>query len=171
MKRPTLAYLTAIAVLLAATSGLWNAGAQEESTPAPGDSAAVRSPEAIAAERDSLAKVVLASIAGKEDLPADSVFQNLEVLKGIPASRVPAIMNMGFGRSLGVSCDHCHKVGEWADDSNPKKQVARDMMLMVQAINRDLLGQIQNLESEKPAVNCTMCHRGEPKPSQKLVQP
>lgn len=168
MRRGTAAYVVAVALLLVAQSGFWKAFAQPSEPPA-------RSPAEIAAERDSLAKAVRAEIAGKEDLPADSVFRNIRLLKGVPAGRIPAIMNMGFGRSLGVSCDHCHKVGDWADESNPKKQLAREMFAMVQAINNDHIWKMDALsdeksERERPAVNCTTCHRGEAKPSQELVK-
>ena len=66
-----------------------------------------------AARRDSGAAMVLRSIAGRETQPAESVFKNIKILKGIPAGRLVAIMNMGFGRSLGVSCGFCHVPGKW----------------------------------------------------------
>lgn len=170
MRRPTIAFLAVVALLLAAASPRWLLYAEEESHAEP-----ERSPEEIAAERDSLMEVVLKEIEGKEDLPADSVFQNIELLKGVPAGRLPRIMNMGFGRSLGVSCDFCHKAGDYADEDNKHKQIARDMMRMVQAINNDHLWKIEPLvegkaPNERPAVNCTMCHRGEKEPSQTLVR-
>jgi len=66
-----------------------------------------------AARRDSGAAMVLRSIAGRENQPAESVFKNIKILKGIPAGRLVNIMNMGFGRSLGVSCGFCHVPGKW----------------------------------------------------------
>src|ERR1051325_1594373 len=66
-----------------------------------------------AARRDSGAAMVLRSIAGRENQPAESVFKNIKIFKGVPAGRLVNIMNNGFGRSLGVSCGFCHVPGKW----------------------------------------------------------
>ena len=78
---------------------------------------------------------------------------------------------MGFARSLGVSCVHCHVPGEWEKDDKPQKQIAREMGGMSRTISGDLLSKIRNLRSEKPAVNCTTCHRGQVKPALDLPGP
>ena len=65
-----------------------------------------------AARRDSASATVLRSIAGRENQPAESVFKNIKIFKGVPAGRLVNIMNMGFGRSLGVSCGFCHVPGK-----------------------------------------------------------
>lgn len=122
--------------------------------------------DSLASERDSLMNDVLKTIEGREKAPAESVFTNIKVLKGIPAGRVPRIMNVAFGRSLGVSCGHCHVIGDWAKDDKPKKQVAREMWTMMKAINAEHLAKIQGLESKTPSINCTTCHRGQLKPAQ-----
>ena len=49
----------------------------------------------IIAEREKYAKEVRAMITGHEKEPAETVFKNIKVLKGVPAGRVPAIMNLG----------------------------------------------------------------------------
>ncbi|MCB0549445.1 MAG: c-type cytochrome [Phaeodactylibacter sp.] len=104
-------------------------------------------------------------VKGKENLPAEEVFENIQILKGMPAGRVLPIMRMAFNQSLGVKCGHCHEFGQWASDAKPTKQVARDMWVMTGKINQELLSQIPNLQSEQPAVNCTTCHRGQVKPA------
>ena len=104
-------------------------------------------------------------VKGKENLPAEEVFENIEILKGMPAGKVLPIMRMGFSKGLGVKCSHCHEFGDWASEAKPAKQVARDMWVMTGKINQELLAKIPNLESENPAVNCTTCHRGEVKPA------
>lgn len=111
------------------------------------------------------------SIAGKENEPAERVFKNIQLLKGLPAGRLLRIMEMGYSRSLGVNCTHCHVPGEWEKDEKPTKQVARDMAAMVAAINGQHLKQIKNLKSESPVVNCTTCHRGQTKPALNLPEP
>lgn len=110
------------------------------------------------------------SIAGKENEPAEKVFKNIQLLKGIPAGRLLRIMEMGYSRSLGVTCTHCHVPDAWEKDDKPTKQVARDMAAMVGAINNQHLKQIKNLKSENPVVNCTTCHRGQTKPALNLPE-
>ena len=111
------------------------------------------------------------SIAGKENEPAEKVFKNIQLLKGIPAARLLRIMEMGYSRSLGVTCTHCHVPGDWEKEDKPTKQIARDMAGMVAAINTQHLKQIKNLKSENPLVNCTTCHRGQTKPALNLPEP
>jgi hypothetical protein len=121
-----------------------------------------------AASRDSMMNAMLESIKGKERMPAESVFKNIRTLKGVFAGGLLRIMNLGYGRSLGVGCAHCHVVGEWDKEDKPQKQIARDMAAMSAAINTQLLPAIKNLKSDKPVVNCTTCHRGDVKPALNL---
>jgi hypothetical protein len=124
--------------------------------------------DSVTAERDRFAKEVLASIAGRENDSAAEVFKNVKVLKAVPAGRLVAIMNLGYSRSLGVSCSHCHVVEKWASDDKPQKQIARDMIKMAETINTQLLPNIKNLKGPQPIVNCTTCHRGSVKPALNL---
>jgi hypothetical protein len=137
-----------------------SAGATPPTMAAPADS--------FAAERDSLMNDVLKKIAGRESAPAESVFKEIRILKGMPAGRMVRVMNLGFGKSLGVSCTHCHVAGEYAKEDKAQKQVARDMWEMVGVINNELLPKIKHLKSERPSVNCTTCHRGQVKPATNL---
>ena len=107
-------------------------------------------------------------IAGKENDPAEKVFKNIQMLKAVPAGRLLRIMEMGYSKSLGVTCTHCHVAGKWEKDDVPTKQIAREMSAMVGAINNDYLKKIENLKSESPIVNCTTCHRGQVKPALNL---
>jgi hypothetical protein len=104
-------------------------------------------------------------IAGKESQPAEVVFKNIKVLTGTPAGRLLKIMQMGYSRSLGTSCAHCHVPGQWEKDEKPPKVIARDMSKMVHTINFDLLRNIEGLRDRQPIVNCTTCHRGHLKPA------
>ncbi|NOT09526.1 MAG: c-type cytochrome [Gemmatimonadales bacterium] len=124
--------------------------------------------------RDSLVRAVRQSIQGREGLPAESVYKNLKIFKNFRAGQLLGLMNIGFGRSLGVGCDHCHVVGEWDKDDKQQKQIARDMWAMVGTINTELLPKIQNLKGQppqSPTVNCTTCHRGQVKPALNLPSP
>ena len=110
-------------------------------------------------------------IAGQENKPSEQVWKNIQWLKGIPAGRLLRIMEIGYARSLGVDCTHCHVPGAWEKDDKPTKQIARDMGAMMVAINKEHLTKIKNLKSEAPAVNCTTCHRGSTKPALNLPDP
>jgi hypothetical protein len=110
-------------------------------------------------------------IKGRENEPAEKVFKNIQMMKGIPAGRLLAIMEMGYARSLGVSCTHCHVPDKWESEDKNTKQIARDMAAMVKTINGDLLKNIKNLKSESAIVNCTTCHRGQVKPALNLPLP
>ena len=88
--------------------------------------------------------------------PAEEVYKNIQILKGLPAERLPVVMGL-FAQSLNVKCSYCHVDGDFASDSKPTKQTARKMYEMVKAENRDSFGGAD-------AVSCWMCHRGSVKP-------
>jgi hypothetical protein len=106
-------------------------------------------------------------IAGKEKAPAKEVFKNLKLMGDQPAERLLAIMEMGFAKSLGVSCTHCHNPQAWDSDEKDAKQIAREMNAMSRVI-RDQLKSIEKLGNRNPVVNCTTCHRGNVKPATNL---
>ena len=124
--------------------------------------------DSVTLERERYVAEVRQEIAGKENLPASQVFKNIKVLTDVPASRLLGIMNIGFGKSLGVSCTHCHTAGEWDREDKTQKQTARDMFKMVATINNELLKNIPNLKGPNAIVNCTTCHRGQVKPALNL---
>ncbi|MEW6129885.1 MAG: c-type cytochrome [Acidobacteriota bacterium] len=91
--------------------------------------------------------------SGQDDKKAEEVYKNIQILKGIPASRVMGAMGF-FARSLGVKCDHCHVQGQNEKDEKPAKLAARKMYALVR------------FAQEKGAKNasCFMCHAGQVKP-------
>jgi hypothetical protein len=105
-------------------------------------------------------------IAGRENEPAEAVFKDIQVLKGIPAGRIPLIMEKGFSDSLGVTCTFCHKPDDWTTPANHHHPIARQMWTMMQEINTRLLPAVQDLKNAQ--VNCTTCHRGQKKPALNL---
>jgi photosynthetic reaction center cytochrome c subunit len=88
---------------------------------------------------------------------SDTVFKNVQVLKGIPVDQFMGTMGF-FAASLGLNCTDCHaaeSAGNWqrfADDT-PLKQTARQMILMTNAINKGNFGGAR-------MVTCYSCHRG-----------
>jgi hypothetical protein len=87
---------------------------------------------------------------------AEEVYKNIQVMKGLPAERLPVVMGY-FTRWLGVNCEHCHVAGDFVSDAKPAKPTARKMWNMVIAINRDSFG-------GSGPVTCWTCHRGSVKP-------
>ena len=114
---------------------------------------------------------VLASIKGKEKMQADSIFKNLQVIKGegsISAEHLLWMMNWGWSAELGISCSYCHDVNNWASDIKPVKNITRGMWNMRVKINKEILPGITNRNYEtSPAVSCITCHRGSPVPTEK----
>ena len=145
------------------------AKAQEAKPPAaiaekakPQDSPAFDQAAALAALRQG--------IAADKDKPAEQVFKNIQFFKGVPAGRLLAIMELGYSRSLGVTCTHCHTPGAWEKEDLNTKQIARDMAAMTKTINEQSLKNIKNLKGARPTVNCTTCHRGQTTPALNLPE-
>src|SRR5271169_1892400 len=78
---------------------------------------------------------------------ADDVFKNIKVLKGLTVDEFMGTMGL-FSAALNVCCGDCH-VGaggsnpQWEADTNPRKRRARQMVTMVNNINRDNFGGAQ----------------------------
>jgi len=88
--------------------------------------------------------------------PAEQVYKNIQVMKGVPAPRLMGAMQF-FTRSLGVDCAYCHVPNDFDKDDKAAKNTARKMLNMVHQINGDNFPQNQT-------VSCLMCHRGSAKP-------
>jgi len=126
--------------------------------------------DSILADRKHYVDELRLAIKGKENLPGDSVFKNIKILKGVPAARLISIMDMGYANSLGVTCGHCHENGHWEVEVKPTKEITREMIQMTNTINGQLLKNINGL-SDNPIVNCTTCHRGSIKPALQMPMP
>jgi hypothetical protein len=101
-----------------------------------------------------------ASAAVPPALMAEQVFKNVQALKGISAADFMGTMGI-MSASLGFDCSECHNAAgtdkvDWAHDT-PRKIIARRMVNMVTAINRDNFGGRQ-------LVTCWSCHRNRDKP-------
>ena len=122
----------------------------------------------------STAAVLLASVVSVsgQGAPApevhlsDTVFKNVQVLKGIPADQFMDTMGM-FAASLGYDCASCHSPDIKSDRAafavtTPQILRARQMIAMVNSINEANFG-------GRPMVTCFTCHRAsfppEPIPS------
>jgi photosynthetic reaction center cytochrome c subunit len=87
---------------------------------------------------------------------AEQQFKNIQVLKGVPADQVIPAMQF-ISSSLGVQCEFCHVRNAFDKDDKKPKQVARKMIQMQMAIDKD------NFNGQN-AVTCFSCHRGAENP-------
>lgn len=110
---------------------------------------------------------ILETIKGKENMQADSVFKDVQMLKGMPAEKMLGLMNKGFSTALGVGCDYCHNTQDYASNEIPAKNIAREMMEMSGQI-REMLSKMTQIKNEKAHVNCATCHRGSIIPATKV---
>jgi len=92
--------------------------------------------------------------------PAEDVYMNIQVFKGVPAWQIVPTMNF-MAASLGVQCNFCHvslDAAGLAKDDKETKQTARKMITMTLAINKD------NFNGRKQ-VTCNSCHNGHHEPT------
>jgi hypothetical protein len=123
-------------------------------------------PSATAGPSDSeIVADLRAEIKGRGKEPAEAVYKNIQILKGKPAGVILSIMEIAYNKSLGVRCNYCHDLKDWASDAKKQKGIARQMSGMVHDINEKYIKSIDGLKSEHPAVNCTTCHRGQEIPA------
>lgn len=98
--------------------------------------------------------------AAEPGLTAGEVFENVQVLQDMPVDDFLASMGL-MCASLGWDCANCHvnagtRDVDWAADP-PAKIMARRMVRMVDAINRDHFGGRQ-------VVSCFTCHHSRDRP-------
>jgi hypothetical protein len=106
--------------------------------------------------------------AGK--FPPDSLINTQVFPRGTPMTQVVAAMRDATG-ALGVRCQFCHLGQEgqplaefdFASDEKRTKLVARQMMRMVQEINRRL-DSLPGRTTPGLQVTCMTCHRGATRP-------
>lgn len=140
--------------------------------------AAARAPDAAAAPKAADAAAATPADAAAAPTPADAAAaadpsddpgkagadhadkrkpMDLEVLpKSLSRAQVKTVMK-GFSKSLGVKCDGCHEVPDFAAMTKRKK-AARAMMRMTADLNRKFF-------HGKREVGCNTCHRGKEHPA------
>ncbi len=103
---------------------------------------------------------VASSRTDEKPLMAEDVFKNVQVLKGIPVKEFLNTMGF-FSAATNLNCIDCHSpqsesLEGYAIDT-PRKQTARRMILMVNAINEANFG-------GRHSVTCYTCHRATDRP-------
>lgn len=118
-----------------------------------------------------LATVTAQTFAKKDDHDHDEKAKNLKVLpKDISMQDLHDVMRT-YSKSLGVHCNFCHVSHEvegqkpkmdFAADDKPEKEMARDMIRMVEGINKKYISKMG--DHTLTPVTCVTCHNGRTKP-------
>ena len=87
---------------------------------------------------------------------AEKAFKNVQVLKGISSDQLIPAMQF-ITASLGVGCNYCHVQDHFDKDDKKPKRIARDMIRMMFAIDKN------SFEGNRE-VTCYSCHRGSVRP-------
>jgi hypothetical protein len=117
-------------------------------------------------------EAVMKQIAGRENEPAEAVFKNIQVLKGMTAAALVKKMNDEYATALSWNCTNCHRLaaqGNFASDTATDKKRARFMQLMVDTLNNVTLPKLY--PKNTPRVDCATCHRGYNEPPKDILIP
>jgi hypothetical protein len=103
---------------------------------------------------------IVAVQAGQEYISEHPEPQNVQVLTGMTTAEIWIYMQQHVSGALGVSCQYCHDINNYAADPYPEKITSRLMMRLVQDINGNYL-------SQAPAwggryTQCATCHTMQP---------
>ncbi len=97
--------------------------------------------------------------AGQEYIGTYPQPQNVQILKGMSTGEVWEYM-IHISGALGVSCQYCHDINNYAADPYPQKISGRLMLRLVQDLNGQYLSQIPTWAGNY--VQCATCHQGQP---------
>jgi hypothetical protein len=127
-----------------------------QAVPAPTAPATTPTATDVGARQKELLDGIRERIKGRENEPAETVFRNIELLRGKPASRLPGMMSALTGL-LGVTCTTCHVPGRFESEELAGKRTARQHFKMQAVLNQEYFGGAN-------AISCWTCHRGAAKP-------
>lgn len=86
--------------------------------------------------------------------------QNVQVLQGMTTAEIWIYMQQHVSGALGVSCQYCHDINNYAADPYPEKISARLMLLLVNDINSQFLSQTPGWGGRY--ATCATCHNMQP---------
>ncbi|MDP6533265.1 MAG: c-type cytochrome [Candidatus Marinimicrobia bacterium] len=105
--------------------------------------------------------IIITSIGFAQDAPK-SELKNVTVLPFTQKRDILRYMKKVVVPELGVKCKYCHVMNDYASDEKEAKKVSREMMRMVQGINKNTMQKLGHRD-----VSCWDCHRGVTPPSKK----
>lgn len=108
-----------------------------------------------------IAVITIALCWAQEDKPK-SELKNVQVLHFTKKRGIVAHMKKVIAPELGVKCKFCHNMRDYSSDEKESKLVAREMMLMVEGINKYTMKKLGHRD-----VSCWVCHQGKSTPDLK----
>jgi photosynthetic reaction center cytochrome c subunit len=81
---------------------------------------------------------------------------NVQVLTGMTSAQIWLYMQQYVSGGLGVSCQYCHDLNNFAADTYPQKISARNMLYLVSDVNSQFIVDLPNWKGNY--VQCATCH-------------
>lgn len=97
--------------------------------------------------------------AGQEYVAQFPEPQNVQILTGMTTAQIWVYMQQYVSGALGVGCQYCHDINNFAADPYPQKVAARLMMVMVNDVNTNFIVDLPEWQGNY--VQCATCHVGE----------
>jgi hypothetical protein len=114
--------------------------------------------------------MVSSPMAKAQDSETAGAPTNLQVLPEMSSRASVRSLMKQYERDLGVSCSYCHVEDrdsgfiDYASDDNPRKNIARIMISMLNDINEKHLSALGGDRRYAQAVTCGSCHQGRTSP-------
>jgi hypothetical protein len=86
--------------------------------------------------------------------------QNVQILTDMTTAEIWDYMQEPVSGALGVSCQYCHDINNYAADPYPEKVSARLMLVMMRDLNDDYIPLIPEWRGNY--VQCATCHQNQP---------
>ena len=96
MSRSHLALLAAALAIISAMVAFAAQTAPPQQTPGAKTQSSAATPASVQEINDGFVEKITKQIAGREQEPAEKVFANIQIFKGVPAARLLLIMNLGY---------------------------------------------------------------------------
>jgi photosynthetic reaction center cytochrome c subunit len=84
---------------------------------------------------------------------------NVQVLVGMNTSQIWQYMTQYVSPALGVGCQYCHNINNFASEEYPQKASARAMLRLVNDVNSEFIVNLPNWQGNY--VQCATCHNGQ----------
>lgn len=85
---------------------------------------------------------------------------NVQVLTGMSSAQIWTYMQQYVSGGLGVGCQYCHNLNNFASDEYPQKIAARNMLYLVSDVNAEFIVDLPNWKGNY--VQCATCHNNQP---------
>lgn len=98
--------------------------------------------------------------AGQDWVQANPNTVNVQVLTGMTSAQIWTYMQQYVSGGLGVGCQYCHDLNNFAADTYPEKLAARNMLYLVSDVNSQFIVDLPDWQGNY--VQCATCHNNAP---------